>query len=532
MKAAIYSRKSRFTGKGDSIENQIQLCIDYAKSIGVKDFLIYEDEGFSGSNIDRPQFKKMMQDAKDKKFSYLVCYRLDRISRNVSDFSTLIEKLNELNISFISIKEQFDTSTPMGRAMMFISSVFAQLERETIAERIKDNMYELARSGRWLGGNTPHGFNSEKITFLDENLKERSMYKLQVNDEQMEIVKLIYNKYLELRSLSKLYKYVYNNGIRGPRGGKFDPSSLSRILRNPAYVKANDEILDYLKNSGMDVVGTPDRKCGILTYAKNTSNSIAAIAKHHGVIEPEIWLEVQNQLDKNRDKTPRISTGKTALLSGLIKCGKCGSNMRITYKGKKTDKDLKYYYICGTKKTLGSDSCNCKNLNGPLVESLVIDKIKNCKEESIISAFNSNNIKTDNVFNIFKSETNLLKNQILDKERLIKNLVIELAKNTGSTASDYIVSQIESLNNEISILKDKINILESSNINISSDSINIDIIVSNLKRFNDEVDNASLDDKRLLLSTIINSIVWDSSLGNLNIVYMGAEVDNSVSLSN
>ncbi|OJT87412.1 serine recombinase, partial [Clostridioides difficile] len=142
------------------------------------------------------------------------------------------------------------------------------------------------------------------------------------------------------------------------------------------------------------------------------------------------------------------------------------------------------------------------------------------------------NIKTDNVFNIFKSETNLLKNQILDKERLIKNLVIELAKNTGSTASDYIVSQIESLNNEISILKDKINTLESGNINISSDSINIDIIVSNLKRFNDEVDNASLDDKRLLLSTIINSIVWDSSLGNLNIVYMGAEVDNSVSLSN
>lgn len=167
-----------------------------------------------------------------------------------------------------------------------------------------------------------------------------------------------------------------------------------------------------------------------------------------------------------------------------------------------------------------------------LVESLVIDKIKNCKEESIISAFNSNNIKADNVFNVFKSETNLLKNQILDKERLIKNLVIELAKNTGSTASDYIVSQIESLNNEISILKDKINTLESSNINISSDSINIDIIVSNLKRFNDEVDNASLDDKRFLLSTIINSIVWDSSLGNLNIVYMGAEMDNSVSLSN
>ncbi|MGO1042586.1 recombinase family protein [Clostridioides difficile] len=531
MKAAIYSRKSKFTGKGESIENQIQLCMDYAKSIGIKDFLIYEDEGFSGGNTDRPQFKKMMKDAKDKKFDYLVCYRLDRISRNVSDFSTLIEKLNKLDISFISIKEQFDTSTPMGRAMMFISSVFAQLERETIAERIKDNMYELARSGRWLGGKTPHGFDSEKITFLDENLKRRSMYQLQVNNEQMEVVRLIYNKYLELRSLSKLYKYVYHNSIRGPRGGKFDPSSLSGILRNPVYVKANADILDYLRNNGMDVVGNPDGKCGVLTYAKNTSNSIAAIAKHHGIIEPNIWLEVQNQLDKNRDKTPRISTGKTALLSGLLKCNKCKANMRITYKGKKTDKDLKYYYICGTKKTLGIDGCNCKNLNGPLVEGLVIDKVKNCNIESIVNAFNSNYIKFNNVFNDVNSEINLFKKQIYYKERLINNLVMELAKNTGSVASNYIISQIESLNSEIEILKSKLSNLEVNSIDINNSSLSLNIIVSNLKRFNDELDDASLDDKRLLLSTIIDSIIWDGNSGNLKIIYMGAKMDDLVSLS-
>lgn len=84
--------------------------------------------------------------------------------------------------------------------------------------------------------------------------------------------------------------------------------------------------------------------------------------------------------------------------------------MRIIYKGKKIDKDLKYYYICGIKKIFGFDSCNCKNFNGLLVESLVIDKIKNCKEEFIISVFNSNNIKIDNVFNIFKFEINLFKN--------------------------------------------------------------------------------------------------------------------------
>ena len=531
MKAAIYSRKSKFTGKGDSIENQIQLCMDYSKSIGIKEFLVYEDEGFSGGNIDRPQFKKMMQDAKDKKFDCLVCYRLDRISRNVSDFSTLIEKLNKLEISFISIKEQFDTSTPMGRAMMFISSVFAQLERETIAERIKDNMYELARSGRWLGGKTPHGFTSKKISFLDENLKERSMYQLEVNDEQMEIVKLIFNKYLELRSLSQLYKYVYHNGIKGPRGGKFDPSSLGIILRNPAYVKANEDILDYLRSIGMEVVGTANGQCGILTYAKNTSNSIAAIAKHHGVIEPDVWLEVQNLLNENKDKIPRISTGKTALLSGLLKCHKCGANMRIMYKGKRNEEDLKYYYVCGTKKSLGIKGCNCKNLNGPLVESLVIDRVKNCNVESVISEFNNNKVKVDTIFSDVKSEINLLKNSTSEKEKLIGNLVMELAKNTGSVASEYIISQIESLNGEIDSLKSKVSELESSSVDINSASLNLDIIVSNLKKFNCEVDDASLDDKRLLLSTIVDSIVWDDASGNLSIVYMGAKMDDLVSLS-
>lgn len=108
----------------------------------------------------------------------------------------------------------------------------------------------------------------------------------------MEIVKLIYNKYLEFRFLFKLYKYVYNNGIRGFCGGKFDFSFLFRIFRNLVYVKVNDEILDYFKNSGMDVVGILDRKCGIFIYVKNIFNLIVVIVKYYGVIEFEIWFEV------------------------------------------------------------------------------------------------------------------------------------------------------------------------------------------------------------------------------------------------
>ena len=205
--------------------------------------------------------------------------------------------------------------------------------------------------------------------------------------------------------------------------------------------------------------------------------------------------------------------------------------MRIMYKGKRNEEDLKYYYVCGTKKSLGIKGCNCKNLNGPLVESLVIDRVKNCNVESVISEFNNNKVKVDTIFSDVKSEINLLKNSTSEKEKLIGNLVMELAKNTGSVASEYIISQIESLNGEIDSLKSKVSELESSSVDINSASLNLDIIVSNLKKFNCEVDDASLDDKRLLLSTIVDSIVWDDASGNLSIVYMGAKMDDLVSLS-
>ena len=158
-KIAIYSRKSKFTGKGESIGNQIELCREYIRANhGQADAdaaAVYEDEGFSGGNLERPAFKRMLRAARERKFKAVVVYRLDRISRNISDFSGLIEELSRLDIAFVSIKEQFDTGTPMGRAMMYIASVFSQLERETIAERIRDNMHELATTARWLGGTTP-----------------------------------------------------------------------------------------------------------------------------------------------------------------------------------------------------------------------------------------------------------------------------------------------------------------------------------------------------------------------------------------
>ena len=193
-KYAIYSRKSKFTGKGESIENQIELCRQHIKlhheNVSEEDILIFEDEGFSGGNINRPQFQAMMKQIRANQIGAVVCYRLDRISRNVGDFAKLKDEFDYYNVEFTSIRDDFDTTSPSGRAMMMMVSVFAQLERETTAERIRDNMHELAKSGRWLGGTTPTGYKSTQIVgSVTVDGKERKAYKLDIIKEEAEIIR-------------------------------------------------------------------------------------------------------------------------------------------------------------------------------------------------------------------------------------------------------------------------------------------------------------------------------------------------------
>ena len=152
MRFAIYSRKARFTGKGESIDNQIDDCRRFILSnfpdTKEEEIFVYEDEGYSGKNTNRPQFQQMMTVEEKEPFDFIVVYRLDRISRNMSDFAVLMDKLAKKGTSFYSTNERFDTSTVSGQMMMTISAAFAQFERQIIAERVRDNVYKLAKTGR------------------------------------------------------------------------------------------------------------------------------------------------------------------------------------------------------------------------------------------------------------------------------------------------------------------------------------------------------------------------------------------------
>ena len=253
----IYSRKSKFTGKGESIENQIELCRQYiAMHFGeeaAENVLVYEDEGFSGGNLERPQFKKMMKDSLKIAFAAIVVYRLDRISRNIGDFAKLIEDLGDRHIDFISIREQFDTSSPMGRAMMYIASVFSQLERETIAERIRDNMHELSKTGRWLGGTTPTGYASESLSSVTVDGKVKKACKLKPIPEEIQLVKTIFSVFMETGFLSKTDQYLLEHRCVTKRGKQFTRFAIRGILTNPVYMIADETAYQYLKENNVDL---------------------------------------------------------------------------------------------------------------------------------------------------------------------------------------------------------------------------------------------------------------------------------------
>lgn len=540
MKAAIYSRKSVFTGKGDSVENQINLCKEYAeKHLGnIDEFFIYEDEGFSGGNTNRPEFQNLLRDVKNKKFDVLICYRLDRISRNVADFSTTLELLQDNNIAFVSIKEQFDTSTPMGKAMVYIASVFAQLERETIAERIKDNMLELAKSGRWLGGQSPLGFESEQMTYLDSDYNERTLFRLKPVEDEMNIVKLIFDKYYEAGSIHMVLKYLLSNNLKGKNGGDFATMSISDILRNPVYVKSDEKVFDYLRKKGMHTCGEINGN-GILIYnkknsknkARDVSDWVAATARHKGVISADKWLHIQHILDKNSTKGPiRQGTSKKSLLSGILKCAHCGAPMRISYgRAKKDNSERIYYYMCTMKAHSGKTRCDNPNVRGDYLEQQVIKQLLQTNVDVIMKELEA--ARQEEQINKNASLSKSLSKELEFKKKDMNNLIDQLAKLDNPVAQDFILKKIDALGNEIKQMETNLQDTEADKKEKEMLDMNILILLESIKEFNtffNSVDALSNDEdtvrkKKYLIERAVDNITVDGNTKDVVISLWGAK---------
>lgn len=530
--AAIYARKSKFTEKGDSITNQINICKKYLEDINITKVTIYKDEGFSGKNTDRPDFQKMMEDAYNNQFNLLICYKLDRISRTVSDFSTLVNELKGLEISFISVNEKFDTSTPMGMAMMYICSVFAQLERETISLRIRDNMYALAQNGNWLGGEAPTGFANKRIKYVDSNDKEKSLCILQPVEKEIELIKLIFSKYLELKSLSKVEKYMLSNNIKTKNGKDWSKNSLRTILTNPVYVKADEDIITYLKSQGANIFGESDGIHGILVYSKRKGKAgknkdqkdwIYAIAAHEGIISSEEWLKVQKQISINRSKAPALGSSLNALLSGLARCAKCGSPMRIAYGKQYGNGTKKFYYSCSLKINSGKTRCNNRNINGEDLDAIIIDKLKKMSGDKGTLIYELKKYKEELENSVENLELKNINQGIKQNKVMLDNLLKNVAMTTDKEMVKLLFQKINDLQEENKLFEKKIEKLKEETAAQADTIQSCDAFMKLIKNFTMVADIATIEEKRKLVSSIIQKVYVNGDTGKVTIKFWGVD---------
>ena len=358
MVFGVYCRKSVLSDKGESVENQINICRSYILSRFGEDNVIipYEDEGYSGKNTARPMFLKMREAVKNGDLDYVVCYRLDRISRSVSDFSSFVETLNACKTGLICVKEEFDTSRPMGKAMMYIASVFSQLERETIGERVRDNMLMLARDGRWLGGRPPLGYDSVREPYRDGGGRIKTAAYLRQNGD-IETVQKIYEYFFKYGSCKKAAEAANSIGLKTSGGRAFTSAAVRDIIANPVYCRADKDAEEYFKRSGKAIYGEL-ADSGLISYNKGSPEGmIIAVGRHKHLLSGAEWAKAQEILNTCDSFALRSLERGSALASGTIICSKCGGRM---YAVKRSSGG--FDYICKNKRNKAG--CGMKNLNG------------------------------------------------------------------------------------------------------------------------------------------------------------------------
>ncbi len=530
----IYSRKSKWTGRGESVENQLAMCRDYIQynieGAGEAEIVTYEDEGYSGKNTNRPQFQKMMQEIKKGNCNYLVCYKLDRLGRNIADLANLVEMLNKLNVSFISIKERFDTSTPIGKAMLYFAGVLAQMEREQIAERVRDNMVMLARKGRWLGGNTPLGFAAEAEEKVSVNGKSRKSFRLAVDEQEMQTVRFIFQEYLDHQSLMGIVKYFLGHGIQTKRGNEYTTTAIRDILTNPVYCTADKEAYDYFWNLGCQVCmekEEADGTYGLIAYAKTSSSQyknknnspekwIVAKGKHPGIISGQDFSKIQNLLAKNssRGEGWHKPQNPVALLSGILYCS-CGHLMRPKYYSAKQVTEAgerKFSYLCPYKDMTHGEKCSVSNVQGNTLDELVCREVLRYTEENsdIHHMLKEAMARIDDTKEETVTAADLLGQEIQKRKKEVQNLISVLAKSGGD--EDFIrqiEKEIRKLNEECATLEKERTESGEEGKNIQGDRQQMEFLLEQLSSFRSLFGTLTVPEKREYLRMILDKVVWD-----------------------
>ncbi len=379
LKVAIYIRVStHWQVDKDSLKVQERELIAYCELVlGIKDYVIFTDPGYSAKNTDRPDYQKMMARLRTGEFSHLLVWKIDRISRNLLDFANMYAELKQLGITFVSKNEQFDTSSAIGEAMLKIILVFAELERNMTSERVSAVMVSRAENGQWNGGRVTYGYAYNKDTHV---------FSLEPNEYK------VYQRMCDLYEFSKSCNWVSNRlneeGYRTRTGNKWTPTAIHKILTNPFYYGV------YRYNIRIGENGP-----------KRDESEWVMVEDHHvAAISKERFDRINYTMRRNKrggnQRGMSVQRKNEHIFAGLLECGNCGSKMTSTPGKRRSDGWSPSNYGCFNRRK-GPSACTSKFVSDISVAPFVIQYLTSMIR---VRSVNADNIDLTTLNNLLLHE--------------------------------------------------------------------------------------------------------------------------------
>lgn len=350
IRCAIYTRKSTEEGldmEFNSLDAQREACESYIASQRHEGWTLvpdyYDDGGFSGGTMERPALKRLVQDIEQGRVDTVVVYKVDRLSRSLADFAKLIDSFDAHKVSFVSVTQQFNTTTSMGRLTLNILLSFAQFEREVIGERIRDKLAASKKKGMWMGGVTPLGYE----------VRERHLH---IREDEAKQVRIIFDLFLMLKSVTRVARELPEHGIISRRrvsrhgrefgGTPLDKGAVYKILSNPIYI------------------------------GKIRHKEAIYEGRHEAIIDLETWEKARKILTES-PRTRSVATKRRtrAVLCGVLKCGGCMSSMTPVHTRKAGGKLYRYYAAVNYQKG-GCGTCPIRRISAREVEAVVLNQLQ------------------------------------------------------------------------------------------------------------------------------------------------------------
>lgn len=493
---AVYTRKStdeNMNSDFTSLDSQREYCEAFIKSRGGEGWQPcperYDDAAYSGGNMDRPAIQRLMADARQKKFQVVVAYKYDRLTRNTKDFINILETFGKYGVAFVSVTQNIDTSSSMGRLMQSILIDFAQFEREIISERTRDKMSAMAKKGKRIGGGPVLGYD------IDYDNK-----RMTVNEEEAIAVKRMFQTYLREKSLSAAAKALNNAGIRLKRwmtrkgntkgGGSFYKGNLSVLLQNPFYT-------------------------GKIHY-----RGVLYPGEHKAIIDDDLFQSVQLMLQRHgeKNKSP-IQDKHDFLLKGLVSCAVCGSSMTPSFGYSRLKKPY-CYYKCTSVNRLDKSACVVGSVPAKALEQFVVERLERiCADSGMAEDIIE---KADSLANydlpLKRDEKSRVSAELGKIEAEGRNWTVILGQEgPDSPQRAFLMERIGELGRRRNELKAKLIQTDIDIAQLEAKQCDAQIVRSSLRNFLEFFRKMSPRDQKDYIKLLIKEVIYDGTRGELTI---------------